>query len=389
MLSFRTPALARLPSLYLGPVATRQGYIGKDIIGTVGRYHNFGSVHRAMDDITSLQIAYAAYRVEGSGFTETAVSANVTIRLAIEYPFGTFTPVTYSGAAAGTIIAGQDLYCDEKPIAIPRGRWFRLIGQMSSTVNLPFNANMPAMPGDLFAGSASALSDPTSGGVSIGDASAGTNSVMPAAILGRTRRPTVGIIGTSREVGQADSSDDAADLGETARTIGERFAYLNAGISGDTAQAFVASHTRRVALLQNCSHIVISTGVNDFAAGRTASQMLGDVATIAGYFPDKKVWVCTITPKTTGTFADLAGQTVTANEALRTGFNDALRAWTNTSLRDKLYGVIDLCDAVESGINSGKWKPNFTGDGTHGNTDAMKAIQMARVVPIDDFVRAA
>jgi lysophospholipase L1-like esterase len=148
---------------------------------------------------------------------------------------------------------------------------------------------------------------------------------------------------------------------------------LKATISGDRAQYAASVNTLRRVGLSQCSLAIIALGVNDLAGGQTLAQLLTNVRALAALAKAQgatKVAVCSITPKTAGTFTDAAGQTFTgltmfdpAGTHLRQDFNTAMAADAAADTNN-IDEFINFSSVTDNGA-TGKWVDNGTLDGTH------------------------
>lgn len=170
-------------------------------------------------------------------------------------------------------------------------------------------------------------------------------------------------VGDSIISGQADVP---VDLGWFNRGLNSKYAYVNVGKGGDTAQKFaegVASESR-MQMIDACTHAVVAYGVNDLGVPRTVAQIKADLETIYTRLSLRgiKVYGCTITPKPTSTdgFVTVENQTIGAHNTEAQELNTWLR-----TIPAPLTGLIDVAWAVESSHGSGKWAANLTQEGTH------------------------
>lgn len=148
---------------------------------------------------------------------------------------------------------------------------------------------------------------------------------------------------------------------------------IKATISGDRAQYAASVNTLRRVALSQCTLAVIALGVNDLAGGRTLVQLLADVRALAALAKAQgaaKVAVCSITPKTAGSWADAASQNFTgltmfdpAGTHLRQDFNTAIAADAAADA-NSIDEYIDFTSVTDNAA-TGKWADNGTADGTH------------------------
>ena len=396
---YRAVLLSAGKKKYLRQVATRCGNIPMGVQSTF-KYVNTRSCHFARDDLTSIKIVLPNYWVQtpssnptGTTYQELAPSSDVTCTAAIEYN-GSFYPLTFNGAAQGTIPAGSTVISDWLNINIPNGALFYVrVYRTSAVANVMVVTNVSAGTwtggayGDGIAGSATVAGDLTLGGAI---AAPTTIAYYPSAIIGMTLKPAIGLYGDSRMDGYRDVCGATGDVGEIARSIGPTFAYINVGCPGDTVTGFNASNTNRLHLAQYCSHFVTEYGINDLRTGgvtaaaleaswRTQWAALGNGS--------KPIFASTITPASTSTdsFATVANQSTHSSNTQRIAANAYLRGKPSP-----LSGYFEVTDVVESSRDSGKWQADgtaskYTVDGLHGSNFAYLAIQSAGVIPASAF----
>jgi hypothetical protein len=347
--------------------------------------------HIARTAITGLGVAEANWIVSFDSATaasdELLTAGPITVAYGIEYPVGTFTRITWGGAASVTVAAGATAASDVVPIAIPNGAVF-FIRRYQTSTSCSVHTTSPGAAahvsdianGEAFASSTtSIIADLSVGGTII---NYGGNDVIgrPAAIFGPTTAPSFYIWGDSIPKGAADTpSGTSGDLGEIARAIGPYFGYINGGVNGQSANSFsnnLANHARQIALAKAyTSHLLSQMGTNDFANSETAATVEGYLQTCWNAFgySANRIYQSTIIPETTSSdsFATLANQTVNVGNTNRIAFNDLLRAGSVSGIQ----GYFEFADAVESSRNSGKWIVNgtanyATADGTHPSAAA-------------------
>lgn len=350
---------------YLGHVGT--GTFIASALQATNNYGFYRSPHNARDAITSLQLVYTNWWM--SSGTETNATNSQIYAAAIEYPAGTYTQVLFSGIAQGTALPGANIVSDALVIAIPlnakywvRTYTFSTLGKLKYFQYYAGDGTAQSLAGT----SAGAVPDLTMGGGAPAVKNKDDVYYGPSAIIANTTRPSVAVVGDSRAVGRGDAGWNGALQGSSQRAFGQFNAVMSIGQSGNTLQAFIASHAKQVALAVYASHINLEFGINDVTAGRSAAQIQADTNTVLGYFTSAlKTSVNTMSPVTTTTngWGDDAGQTVTANESVRIAVN-AQRLATLPA------GVVsyDLNAAVNSSASSGKWLSlpgTTTDDGTH------------------------
>lgn len=364
---------------YLGQVATRsamQQDFNAGITKMMCRTH-----HRSRDAIANPTLIFANWY----GKTEQAPGGAATITASIEYPSGTFTQVTFSGSATGTIPNGGQLTSDPVPVSIPDDAKFYVRSFYQNAAGSTYcGRGGDTTNGDHITYGAGAvdatMSDP------LPTLSSANIMYPPVAILGLTKRPSVYIAGDSRGFGNTDIPNTSLGLiGEVARSVGPSRAFINGSCSGETAAEFVANRANRTALYGYCSHVVCEYGINDINGGATAAATKANLAAVKALFPSKPVWQTTLAPETNSTdsWATTINQTALATESVRTTVNGTIR--TNAL---GFNGVYEVADIMETARDSGIWKaPNYTGDGIHETNTANIAIVTAGIIDPSVYTR--
>lgn len=368
---------------YTGFVATR-GIVSNDRHAT-NKQAMTRTAHWARDDITSLQLVLGNWCARQSTGVETNAGGITTYKVAIEYPVGTFTLVPFSGATLGTAADGATLISDAVSVTIPRGAKFfirQLIDSAGLIVYYSHSGltNLGTALGEGAEFAVSGITDKvTSGTVT---AATATN-VYPIAIIATTSRPSIMFIGDSREAGQGDTMGVDGNTGHGPRTIGHKYAYGGSMGPGDRAAFFVASGTKRLALVPYASHIICNLGINDLNGGAASAaatlislqSIWASVATAKQ--TQAKLYQCTLEPWTTSAdWSTTAGQTVMSWEANRITLNNTFRLLPQTNLN----GVIEVADVLESSRNSGFWAVNgtanaYTADGIHATQYGYMSVE--------------
>lgn len=342
---------------------------GLQAAGNLGA--TYRTAHIACADCFDLRLAYGNY----DGGFEVAGPNDMTIRAAVEYPAGTFYPVMFDSGRDKIVKPGQVVVSDVVGVDIPKGAKFYtrvLVTVADTTQQWPTSQQAVFGAGD---GRSFGTTDLTTSGTVT---SAGGSFVYaPLAILGKTKSPTatVIILGDSLAAGVGDSFDADANRGFAVRALCGNVGYMQGAVSGQKAVDYATriQVARRLSFAGSCRYAVVNLGINDVASGRTLAQIQGDLTAIWNALTARgvKVWQCTLTPKTSSTdgWTTTAGQTVTANEAVRTQLND----WIRTKPAP-LSGVFETADTVESARNSGIWKVGATaatGTATGGSTTTL------------------
>lgn len=303
-----------------------------------------------------------------STLAEVALGGTATVTAAIEDINGNFTQITWGGSATGTLPNNSNTLSDFVTPAIPitlgtpffiRSYWQSANGALNNDLGALSGSGdgtawgRDEANGERYRWAASGISDQTMGG-SI-TSNAGSSGWCPAAIVGRTSKPSLYLLGDSRVEGLTDWFNDAStDKGSLPRCVGPHFPYINNGWSAMKPSDFITGHARQLELAAYCSHVICELGITELN-GSNLSTVLADLQTVYGYFPGKKIFQTTIPPITTST--DL--WTTTGNqsnngpiETDRESFNNGLR---NGSVAG-LTGYFEFADLAESARDSGKWR---------------------------------
>jgi lysophospholipase L1-like esterase len=303
-----------------------------------------------------------------AGQTETNAGSTIWTA-AIEYPAGTFTRVTFGGAASVTSSGGGNIVSDMIPVAIPKGEkfWVRLFQNAPSKV-IYFNFYC----GDGTAQFISPATDMTMGGSATVCNSAFASVTLPIAIIGMSADPAIGIYGDSISVGRGDTADAGIPLqGHLGRAFGASYAAGHVGVSGDRMAVFLTNRAKRMSLASYFTHFAVNMGINDITNGGSASSVAADTNTIVGLFPGP-VALCTLSPisTSTDTWNSVAAQTTVASNGVRVTENT--RRLGGISGVRTVYDVNPSVESVAS-PESGLWRASaYTADGTHPSAKGYK-----------------
>jgi hypothetical protein len=214
------------------------------------------------------------------------------------------------------------------------------------------------------------------------------NSSPPLMVLGITSSPSFALIGDSRTFGVYDTMQASGDIGETARSIGQSYAYVNFGTNAQNAAAFTATLAgNRIFYGRYCSHVLCELGGNDVLSGSyTANQTVTNLQTVWALYPNQQIYQTTITPSSTSTngWINTANQTTSANNSARVSLNTSIRATPSGAL-----GYTDNASALESSLNSGLWiAPSGvaqTSDVVHANNTGYLTLMNSGVINTSVF----
>jgi lysophospholipase L1-like esterase len=361
-------------SPYLGQVATRSAQPSTTLAQTkmMSRVAMF-----ATEDLSSYQLKFGAWQTTGGGEVTTGIGSAVTYTASIEYPAGTFTQIKWGGSASVVAPLGGDTgLCDAITTAVPKGaKFFVRVYATTTAAGIPVCNQSPWNSGGDAAVIDGTATDLTMSGTVTG---ANVQGIFPLCVVQMTTQPTFLFLGDSRTASGGSPGQDAnGNGGQFAYGLGTSYGYINAAQSSALAsQSLGPGSTRRNALAQYVSHVFNGFGINDIiTGGRTLAQLQSLMLILAYQIPGKRHIIATTSPNTTGTYADLAGQTVNANDAIRIAFNNWAR-----SLPDPYFACVDIASATESTTAPGKWNPGMTNDGLHQNPTGSAAIVSAGVL---------
>lgn len=369
-----------------------------------------------------LQLVYGNWGASYQG--EFVNTAAMTISAAIEYPVGTYTQATWSGAATGSIPIGGNLTSDLTNVGIPDGATFfvRTYQSCSGGIWNSITANLnrtPATVGTVggmttietinYSTSAATTYDATSvagAGTAVngyGPSGLSNNGYFPLAVLGLSSVPSVLVVGDSRNAGLNDSAVTNLGLngvGEICRSLDSTRPYCNAGYSTDQGVTFVNNSTYRSTMGAYHTHVHSQYGINDMTSNQTLAQLQATQAAIFAKFPGKVYSLSTIPPRVTSTDGYLTQANMTASIV---GTEPTVRVPYNTWVKTKPLSVqnaFDVAGVVEMGDGSQKWKTPeagitflladgvttspitaaMTGDGTHESPYAYGVVQKSNAI---------
>ena len=364
-------AAGQFPS-YTGLVASRTRGCN---LNTAATGINTRSVHKMTENCSTMKLVFPNWMVNVAGGTgaEIGPGSSTNFSVAIEYPLGTTTRVTFSGSAAGVAADGADLISDDTP-APPLGATFavRVFRSTAGTL-LPTGRSILGLGLDGFVDQyeISATDKSMSGTIATPTTNAGALGYRPTAIIGNTTKRTFLLLGDSITEGCvnqgaqpasigafADHADSLYDVGHYSRPLAASgYAYANLGIGSDRLAWMVASNTKRLNLLQYVTDVITAYGYNDFVLGSANSltvcsnmRTLGTSIKSAG----KRLWVATVTvtgaTSSSGFWLSGADQN-NASFQQRIGYNKMVRQMGFPGQ----VGCIDN-QYLETALDSGLWK---------------------------------
>jgi lysophospholipase L1-like esterase len=216
--------------------------------------------------------------------------------------------------------------------------------------------------------------------------------------------PIAALIGTSIAEGTSGENHEAHVVQACANA---NIPCVRLARGGESALMFntTGNHEIRLALTAQATVIIVEHLTNDFQNSsdftqcatrlRTLHQMLHNVG---GGRAVIQLTGCPSYGKSTDGWTTIQNQTPSSKIAFRTAVHDWIRAGcpekNNVPVAPGTSGAVlspflyrgaggasdsyfEIADAVESSRNSGKWIPNYTGDGTHPNTTGHAAAALA------------
>lgn len=294
-------------------------------------------------------------------------TASYTVTAAVEYPAGTFTPLTINGARSLTVVSSELVYSyDFLPISIPAGAAFYIKTFVQWSAGAFWMCDLCA---------SFLTTDWTIAGTGLSDNTLTTTTFLSNSInygFGPSvyaafalPQKSVGLIGDSIGAAAADTWDPTTGSRFYERALRNVLPIINVARGSDSFVRYLQQNQGRCSLLIGyVDRLICQYGRNDISAGASLATVQAEAqSTWAPYLAAGiKVWQTTITPQTTSTdgWATTANQTVasSAAETVRVQFNAWIRA---NYISLGLSGYLDNAHAVDP-TDSGLW----SADGTPG-----------------------
>lgn len=353
------------PATYLGQVATHTG-IPNAWSGAANTQAMIRSRHIMRATTTQIAVVWPTFFVNSSP-GEAPLPVSQTMTMALEYPVGTFTRITFSGATSVVQAGGTLLQSDFVP-APPNGAAFFIRTWLNNTgggliqshdfaSGALIQAGRDAVNGEQVQFSfGGAVTDVTMGGtITSNDGGTGQIGMGPAAIVGITSTPSFYLFGDSRCQPDIDIYNDAStNNGDCARVVGPNYPYINNSFFARAVSTWNGqSSPLQIQLAHYCSHLFSELGYNDIGSS-TGAQTVTNLQTAWASlgFPASRVFQGTLPPGSSSTdgWQTLANQTALANQTNRVAFNTLVRAGISGT-----PGFVDFASVTESSLNSGKW----------------------------------
>lgn len=341
---------------FLGQVATRCQVANNFLADTTG--WNSQDVHYIRGGAV-IGPSFVIGNWHASAGVGDVASGNIkTLKASIIYN-SVATQLTVNGSSTIVIADGANVVTDPAPIWLPDGAQFHFKMFQTNTVGLQYYAG-GTFPGDLVnnSGVDETMTTSTDAGLGV--------KIPPLAIVAMTRRPSIGLAGTSNAVGLAET--DGSPYGDIGfmRLVGDMFPYTSMAISSDTTGTLLSSPKRLAILDTYVTHRWIEPGPGD----PDLASVLADIAAFNARWPQANTILSDVGPTTTSTdnWATTASQIVTSQESYRLSLNSAFAAMTGFN---QLVGINALTTQPGSpGIikNDGSTAFLYTSDGGHWTT---------------------
>ena len=325
--------------------------------------------HKMIGGATGVRIRLPGWRVDEVNHIEVATNGPTSVNATLEYPLGTIAGrFQFNGSDTGTIPGASHVDSDVLPVFIPDGAEFRLhyFRETAATSGLTYNFNGHwASDGDGFN---SDWTDTTNNPIPTSDMLNAPTTWGALAVIAETTIPSFLFVGDSRGVSsELIASNYPKVLGTLAPVLNSRFPYVNASMAGEGLESYLANNRMRLqACLDVTSHVILELKANDiFNAGKSLAQVIELTRQVMALFKGKVLGI------TTGEPWDISPSSAAA--LVMFGFNDLARSG---SLKPAAF-CIDIADVVETGRNSGLWKPGYATDNRHSSNAGNAAIQAA------------
>jgi lysophospholipase L1-like esterase len=355
---------------------------------------NYRSAHwtKRGSRVSALKLVFVNSSLTATG--EAAGNAAHTVKASIEYNGATYPVYFGFGNRTKTLAVDEQVTSDPVYVSIPENTQFYVRTYVTVAVlgeKWPVAASAITGIGEGFSATTDKSDD-----VAYTTFSA-ASLYQPAAILGMCAEEAynVVIIGSSSAQGQGDTAEASHyDVGYLSRALSNQHGVLKLTRGSTTMNMFLTTpgYTRQLEFLNRVrpTHIIQQLGSNDLTSSASVATMksrMADMWDILGS-TGARILQCTYTPVTTSTdnWATLENQTVVASNDERIEVNEWLRSGAGGSTA--ITGIVECC-AVESSLNSGKFKVTgsaggYTADGTHltqlAHQETAASINMAALL---------
>lgn len=359
-------AVGRITQPGFGAVSDSNG-TDTSMNSRIAMYNELGTA------LETIKVHYGNFKTTGT--TEAAGANQISIRAAVEYPAGVFTPLQFAGVRDIVLAGGAFGSSDALDIYIPSNHqfWIRTFVSVTAGGVWPRGYVINSSRGE--AAETGTPAEKTTSGTITGSANAfGPLGVTATAFENNPLGAAVATIGDSISAGSGDGNYDLrGNTGWNGRASYNLIPHAMIAVGGTGVQNQATNFQYRLEMLKRLkvTHVVVGWGINDLNSGRSVAEVQADLQAMWNLLDTNgfKVWQNTITPRSTGSWSTLAGQTPT----LLTQRN-SLNAFLRT-IPAPLEGIIDMALVTEAtGGDAGKWKvepawaiDNYTQDGLHPN----------------------
>lgn len=386
-------------------ISSRFGTFGLGTSDGIATGINSVTTHKATTTAADLRVVWANWTSAGSNGADTDGTSNVNLTVRIEYPVGTFWPVSFNGISSVTtpkvMAPGATLVSDAVTAlpVIPAGAIFYVHAYLTVTsggrwINTHRPNSLPNSSWCTGEGYTTGTTETDMSGQAL--VNPGTTAMMPGpvAILADAVEPShKTIVGLGDSIMQGSISNRGVGQQYLSVRLADQAGIFTIGRSGGTAAELTTARGKyRWPLFSTADVLVIGYGVNDLTASPTLASLQASLISIwqKAYGRAGKVYQTTITPwsSSTDNWTTVDGQTPRASDPTRIAFNDWLRAGAPMNALGQavtvgtvgariagdaghfLYGYLEIADSCETTRNSGLWKVpgnTFTADTTAGS----------------------
>lgn len=327
--------------------------------------------HYATVGCTNLRLLYGNWRWNGN---EQLGTDTITVKASIDDGTNIY-PVFFNGSRTVSILPGAEVLSDPVGVYFPAGTVLYTRTFVSVSLGAKwFKYFVYQVSGEGVADTDVTDSGSVTGGIGY--------CYVPSAIYGETIASSkqIAIIGDSlsgRQVSTGPDYGNPSVLQAFGPHFGSSYNVLHVGGDGESVVTFAStggSIQRRRIIQGSTSALVIYAWTHYAQASLSAAQ--ADIQALWAMLKSmgiQNIWQCTCPPYTNSTDGWITTQNQTpttspANEAIRVGLNN----WFRT-IPSPINGIFEIADVLESGRNSGVWKPNYTTDGLHWGGGATNA----------------
>lgn len=344
------------------------GYAGSDGTDTDSNTR-LTTANESGAQVNKVKLIFSNWNIVQTSAGEAVGPNTITFTASIEYPAGTFNQVLFSGIATCTLAAGfTSILSDELTLSTPIPAATRFFVRTyafggGGGQKWPQGYLISTAQGE--AADFSTTVDKTMGGT-ITNATAtvnrrgfGPTAIICTAYNSAPRTVVVAGMGDSIIMGATDGNiTTQGNTGWLGRACSNARPYLNAALTGTRGfENLPANSVGRYDLFVKAgvTHVVCDYSSNDITAARTAVQVESSIQSIVtGIKANGQSIIWTVcTPKTTGTWATGAGQTIASGgfSGGAAGVRGTVNAWLRANTPGAL-AVWDVDTVVETNITN-------------------------------------